>query len=100
MNGKYEYPFLECSRHPGPQRCYIVCCHVRKGGAEPDLINLASDKESGDILCSECADILAVDSSGKLKHNDRVHSEEFLSKLAPVCEGCVINFGWLLGVSQ
>jgi len=79
MQSKYPYPFIECSRHPGQQRSYCVCNHVHEGSAPPLLTNLADDQDMGDLVCAECL--------GK---------RPVASMFKAVCEGCVVDHGWLI----
>lgn len=50
---KYHYPFLECDHHAGPQRSYVICLHVMNG-AKPYRVELATQDNSGLLVCSAC----------------------------------------------
>jgi hypothetical protein len=75
---KYEYPFVECNSHPGPQRSYIICPHVHTMARPPDYVQLADDEDAGTITCYECRPDRLSDKA-KVVESFRV-----------VCQGCAV----------
>ena len=69
MNTKYEYPFVECPDHPGPQLGVIVCEHVLSGQARIDGYEPPTNKELGWALCKRCNNSteLEIINAAKLK---------------------------------
>ena len=57
----YDYPFVECQEHLGPQKMSLVCDHVLahfglgEGPSAPmSEFDAASDEEPGFALCAAC----------------------------------------------
>lgn len=65
--GRYPYPFLKCSLHPGKQRSYITCIHVKEKGAKVSQPYLATDKRPGWLFCADC--IVMADRDKKIEHD-------------------------------
>lgn len=54
MNHKYQYPYIECNFHEGPQLSYLFCRHLLKDFNLVDTPELATETEVGTLLCTSC----------------------------------------------
>jgi hypothetical protein len=75
---KVEGPFVFCDYH-GKQQSYLVCKHVLEG-KQPQVLQRATDTESGEAICTvQCANLLGV----SLEEFKQKHEHKF----AAICAG-------------